>query len=84
MKQNLITDIIQGMLPYLNNAQSKRHKRGRKTERKQEKKRVKKTFIWAPLYRGFFHGKKRVILVVSFMVKRSKMCYTRVRQFVGG
>ena len=24
MKQNLITDIIQGMLPYLNNAQSKR------------------------------------------------------------
>lgn len=24
MKQNLITDVIQGMLPYLNNAQSKR------------------------------------------------------------
>lgn len=24
MKQNLITDIVQGMLPYLNNAQSKR------------------------------------------------------------
>lgn len=24
MKQNLITDIIQGMLPYLNNAQGKR------------------------------------------------------------
>ena len=23
MKQNLITDIVQGMLPYLNNAQSK-------------------------------------------------------------
>lgn len=41
MKQNLIMDIIQGMLPYLNNAQSRRHKRGRKTERKQEKK----TFI---------------------------------------
>ncbi len=24
MKQNLITDVIQGVLPYLNNAQSKR------------------------------------------------------------
>ena len=24
MKQNLITDIVQGMLPYLNNTQSKR------------------------------------------------------------
>lgn len=24
MKQNLMTDIVQGMLPYLNNAQSKR------------------------------------------------------------
>ena len=24
MKRNVITDIIQGMLPYLNNAQSKR------------------------------------------------------------
>ena len=24
MKQNLITDVIQGMLPYLNNVQSKR------------------------------------------------------------
>lgn len=24
MKQNLITDVIQGMLPYLNNAQTER------------------------------------------------------------
>ena len=28
MKQNLITDVIQGMLPYLNNAQTERLARG--------------------------------------------------------
>ena len=27
MKQNLITDVIQGMLPYLNNAQTERLQR---------------------------------------------------------
>ena len=72
MKKNLITDVIQGMLPYLNNAQ---------TERLQATSPSLRIFIYAALPFSR-HGVIRAIKVSPF-IKRTPPLYGLVISPVG-